>query len=310
MAALKEYRPALATVLDLEREDQRHEVLSWALEASRYVSEAVIIIPKVMSIIPKLPKHIFSKEVRLGYSVPTKFAGTQVPIWEFSGCPVHLLGGSPQEQLKLSKYLNVKSADGNYTQKMANRFCQYYDHSGTSRWAKNRYWPQLQESNFGHVSQDAPYLAFELSVINIQAAWRGAKCGIRYAVESDIQNIKKIANKYKNELGYVMYPSLRRAIEKRELWVATFGQRIVGFVNWHLRRDGWATIYEIAVAPDCKNMGIGRALFEAIPHKKQLKCTVDNPANKFYERIGMHFVERQSGRKRELNFYRSTYDQP
>jgi GNAT superfamily N-acetyltransferase len=300
MAALKKYRPALATVLDLEREEQRHEVLSWALEASRYVTEAVIIIPKVMSIIPKLPKHVFNRQIRLGYSVPTKYGGTSVPTWEFANWPVHLLGGSPQEQLNLSRYMDVKSVDGNYINGRAKNG-QYFTNSKMK--TQNSWMPQLKEVGLGGIVNDVPYVAFELSVINMMAAWRGAKCGIRYGSENDILAIKQIANKYKDELGYVMYPSLRRAIEKHELWVATLGERIVGFVNWHLRRDGWATVYEIAVAPDCKRTGIGKALIEAIPHPVQLKCTVDNPANKFYERIGMNFVERQSGRKRELNFY-------
>ena len=304
MAALKKHRPAIATVLDLERDDQFDEVLSWAIEAAYYATEAIIIIPKVMGIIRKLPRRIFGKQVRLGYSVPTQFAGTQVPVWEFTGWPVHLLGGSPQNQSKLTRYLDVHSVDGNYAQKMANKYCQFYDGSGSSRWAKNRYWPQLQESVFGHISKDAPYLAFELSCISMMASWRNAPCAIRYAAEGDIASIKKIANKYKNELGYVMYPSLRRAIEKRELLVATFGHQIVGFVNWHLRRDGWATVYEIAVATEFKRIGIGKALLDAIPYPVQLKCPVDNPANKFYERIGMRFVERQPGRKRELNLYR------
>jgi ribosomal protein S18 acetylase RimI-like enzyme len=304
MAALKQHRPALATVLDLEREEQLGEVLSWAIEAAYYVREAVIIIPKVMSIIPKLPRRIFGKQVRLGYSVPTKFAGTQVPIWEFSGWPIHLLGGSPYEQSKLERYLDVKSVDGNYAQKMANRYCQFYDGTGGSRWANNRYWPKLEESPFGHVDKDAPYFAFELSCINIMSSWRNAPCAIRFAVEEDIPAIKQIANNYKNELGYVMIPALKRAIIKNELWVATMGQQIVGFVNWYLRRDSWATVYEIAVLPERKRMGIGKALLDAIPYPIQLKCTIDNPANKFYEQIGMQFIERQNGRKRQLNLYR------
>jgi hypothetical protein len=45
---LDRFRPRLATVLDWEREEQLPEVLSWADEASQLVTEAVIIIPKVV----------------------------------------------------------------------------------------------------------------------------------------------------------------------------------------------------------------------------------------------------------------------
>ncbi len=58
MAALATYRPRLCTVLDWEREEQLDEVLSWADEAAQYVSEAVIIIPKVHNAIRRLPRRI------------------------------------------------------------------------------------------------------------------------------------------------------------------------------------------------------------------------------------------------------------
>lgn len=117
MQALADTRPNRATVLDLENESQFDEVMSWAAEASQYVSEAVIIIPKVFNIIDRIPHAINGKQVVLGYSVPTQFAGTEVPLWEFGARPVHLLGGSPQAQRELAGYFNVVSADGNYAQK-------------------------------------------------------------------------------------------------------------------------------------------------------------------------------------------------
>ena len=43
--------------------------------------------------IARVPEQIGGKAVRLGYSVPTKFGGTEVPLWEFGQRPVHLLGG-------------------------------------------------------------------------------------------------------------------------------------------------------------------------------------------------------------------------
>lgn len=304
MNALETYRPMLATVLDLEREDQLNEVLSWAYEAAQYVTDAVIIIPKAQNIIDQIPRQLAGKEVRLGYSVVTgskKFGGTSVPQWAFTGRPVHLLGGSPKRWLELSRYLDVKSADGNYTQNMAKKnqfFC-----GGSAHWAKNRWWPKLNESVYGYVEHDSNYLAFELSCINIMAAWRNSICTIRFATENDIPQIKKIANGYKNELGYVMYPSLRRGIISRELWIAEYDRKVVAFVNWHLRKDGIATIYEVAVRRDYQRTGIGRTLLDAIPHKLQLKCTVDNPANAFYERCGFKFIERQNGRKQKLNVW-------
>src|SRR5688572_7718899 len=120
MSALAKHRPFMASVLDFERSDQKNEVLSWAEEASQFVS-VVMIIPKVSGEIEKLPQKIGEAEVRLGYSVPTKHGGTTVPIEEFSGWSVHLLGGSPGSQVRLSTLIEVRSADGNMMMKMANR---------------------------------------------------------------------------------------------------------------------------------------------------------------------------------------------
>ena len=125
MAMLAKHRPHMATVLDWERVDQLGDVLSWAEEAARYVS-VVIIIPKVHGGIAQLPRKIGGKAVRLGYSVPTRFAGTDVPLRDFAGWPVHLLGGSPEKQLELARMMNVRSADQNYCARLAVDFCQYW----------------------------------------------------------------------------------------------------------------------------------------------------------------------------------------
>ena len=117
MKSLEFHRPHMATVLDLERRDQREEVLDWAASAAQFVN-VVIIIPKV-SLIHTLPKQIGSAEVRLGYSVPTKYGGTEILTSEFLGWPVHLLGGNPAQQKKLMHYMNVRSADGNMLLKLA-----------------------------------------------------------------------------------------------------------------------------------------------------------------------------------------------
>lgn len=97
MSELAKHRPFMASVLDWERAEQLPEVLDWAEDAAQFV-DVVMIIPKVLGGIAKLPRRIGGKPVRLGYSVPTKFGGTAVPYSEFYGWPVHLLGGNPHRQ--------------------------------------------------------------------------------------------------------------------------------------------------------------------------------------------------------------------
>jgi hypothetical protein len=159
--ALKKHKPHMASVLDWERPDQLSEVLAWAEEAAQYVN-VVMLIPKVHHGVSLLPRSIGGKAVRLGYSVPTKYGGTDLFLSEFIGWPMHLLGGSPRKQLKLSSYLNVVSADGNYANKMAVRFCEYWD---------GRRWCELKDAT-GFVETDAPYEAFRRSCENTIRAWR------------------------------------------------------------------------------------------------------------------------------------------
>ena len=163
MQALRHHRPAMATVLDLEQKEQLPEVLSWAEEAAQYI-EMVVIIPKVFGIIPSIPEQIGGAQVILGYSVPTRYGGTEVPLWEFSGWPVHLLGGSPKKQKILAKYLHVVSVDGNYANLKATKFCMWFD--GVK-------WSQLMRGDeiWG---KDAPYEAFQRSCQGIMQMWSPA----------------------------------------------------------------------------------------------------------------------------------------
>lgn len=167
MAALAEHRPYMASVLDWETQPQLPEVLSWAEEAAQYV-EVIMLIPKVMGGICQLPRKIGGRPVRLGYSVPTKFGGTELPIWEFSGWPVHLLGGSPGQQMRIARYLSVISADGNMAQKLALYYGRYWQ---TSRRPYANGWTRLDTAGV-RVEADAPYEAFALSCENIMKAWR------------------------------------------------------------------------------------------------------------------------------------------
>lgn len=174
IAALEKHQPVMATVLDWEHDDQLTEVMDWAGKAAQYVTD-IVIVPKVIGGISKLPRMINSKRIVLGYSVPTKYAGTEVPIWEFAGWPIHLLGGSPQKQMQLWHYFSniaeVVSADGNMTMKMATQRCQFWV-PGTATYAGDRWWPSLKKADGEPWGKDAPYEAFRRSCVNIIKAWQ------------------------------------------------------------------------------------------------------------------------------------------
>lgn len=167
MEALAEHYPLMATVLDLERWSQLDEVLSWAEEAARY-TQTVVIIPKAHGIIADLPRTIGSARVRLGYSVPTRYAGTTVPFHEFEDWPVHLLGGSPERQLELAHVLDVWSVDTNYIQKMA-FYGQFW---APVNYGRVRFYPCVSEADGYKWLSDVPYEAFRRSCANVMRAWR------------------------------------------------------------------------------------------------------------------------------------------
>jgi hypothetical protein len=161
MAALATHRPAVATVLDWERPEQFAEVMSWAEEAATHVGR-VVVIPKVPGEVDRIPARVGGAEVVLGYSVPTSYGGSPVGLWELGRRPVHLLGGSPQRQMDLARYLNVVSADGNMAHKQAHR-CRFWSrqkgHKG--------HWGQLG----GESEAGSNLAAFRRSMANVRAAW-------------------------------------------------------------------------------------------------------------------------------------------
>lgn len=170
ITTVAQLRPYIGTVLDLEREEQFSEVLDWAYEISPYV-EKIVIIPKVNGIIAKLPRRINDKDVILGYSVPTEYAGTTVPIPEFQGWDVHLLGGNPHQQVYYSKQMSVFSVDCNFHLKMANRFCQYFSNMPNWLW-KNPNWPTLLEGDGKKWEGNGRMEAFRRSCKSIADFWR------------------------------------------------------------------------------------------------------------------------------------------
>ncbi len=166
MRALAAHRPSMATVLDLERVEQLPLVLEWAEEAAQHVRQ-VVVIPKDFGVIDRIPERIGDADVVLGYSVPTSYGGTEVPLWEFGRRPVHLLGGSPQRQMELACYLNVVSADGNMAHQQAHR-CRFWSRRP---WGpRSLRWVQLRDAG-DERTEGANLECFRRSLESIRAAW-------------------------------------------------------------------------------------------------------------------------------------------
>lgn len=93
-------------IIDIKEVD---EILYQADQLSNY-AENVILVPKdckLKNMLNNLPHKYL-----LGYSVPTKYGGTEISTSHFQR-PVHLLGGRPDIQRKLANEMQVISFDCN-----------------------------------------------------------------------------------------------------------------------------------------------------------------------------------------------------
>lgn len=127
---------------------------------------------------------------------------------------------------------------------------------------------------------------------------------IRQATSEDVDSILHIAHQYRDELGYVHPVALRSHIAAGTVLVCKVDGRLVGFVEYHARRDGWQTIYHLATDKSMTGQGIGRQLLYAVPCPIRLKVTQSNEtATKFYESAGMRLAGTEAGKKRPLNVH-------
>ena len=135
LQAVELFQPKYATVRDLMTKKQCQEagteyytfeqIMEWAEQVSEH-AQNVIIIPKY-DCIDKIPDKYM-----LGYSVPSSYGGTPLPLEAFKGRNVHLLGGNWKRQLTALSVLgeDIVSLDNNHMMKIS-RFGLMYGPNGT-----------------------------------------------------------------------------------------------------------------------------------------------------------------------------------
>lgn len=124
LRAVKDHRPLVTVANDLtclshfdKTLEQAYELLEWA--------KSVVLVPKDVRLGPDLA-HLIPNDFILGYSVPTRFGGTSIPVECFGGRRIHLLGGRPDVQRRLAESLDVLSLDVNRFTLDA-KFGDYFD---------------------------------------------------------------------------------------------------------------------------------------------------------------------------------------
>lgn len=139
---------------------------------------------------------------------------------------------------------------------------------------------------------------------------------IRYAKVEEIGEIKRLADRNRETLGFIMRPAFLESYEKYWLLVACCKDDIIGFVRFRHRRDHVTTLYEICVAKPYRGMGVGRKLIFSLDldariegsTKIQLKAPTHIDANGFYEHLGFSWTYStlQNGKRRPLNVWEYT----
>lgn len=108
--AVKKTSPLLTIARDIEDAEECDVIFAQAKLLARYAKH-VCIVPKDLSLKGILDSTV-PKEFFYGYSTPTKYGGTEIPLEEFNR-PTHILGGRPDVQKSLAKKLPVFSLDVN-----------------------------------------------------------------------------------------------------------------------------------------------------------------------------------------------------
>jgi len=140
----------------------------------------------------------------------------------------------------------------------------------------------------------------------------GGEVEIRHAIVDEIDAIKRLFDRHKRELGFVVNAALENSISRNELLVAIteFGE-VVGAVHYRHRKDGQTTLYSIVVDGAYRLRAVGRALLHELKHEASrkgqqsihLKCPVELEANKFYEAEHFSLIAMDSGKHRPLNIW-------
>jgi hypothetical protein len=304
-AVVKLTRPKYATVRDIMSEAQCKKegmefysferIMDWAAELEEH-TENVIVIPKY-DCLDKIPERYM-----LGYSVPTRYGGTPLPVSAFNGRRVHLLGGSWKAQLAHMTELgdDVVSLDNNEINIIASRWGQFCDREGNTK--------QMQDIGFDYlinVRDAAMVLSIGAIGAKVNELYQDAKraidlADIRQAVLDDINDIKETAKRYTHELGFILRPVLEEAVSRQSLLYHPSG----AFCHYRRRKDGVTVIYEICTPVEVRGQGLARAMINKLKRPIQLKCPIDNQSNAFYAHLGFEKTGEEKGKKRKLNVWR------
>lgn len=130
LAAAMRHRPRYVVAGDYDGEN--YQKINDRARQLREYAENVIVVPHEPGEVGHVPDWAV-----VGYSTPTKYAGTDAPVWEYRGQDVHILGGTIDQIREVYAHLadSVVSIDTNSHHRGATAFAKWWGQSSPS-WNK------------------------------------------------------------------------------------------------------------------------------------------------------------------------------
>lgn len=157
LEAAMRHRPKYAIAGDYD--GQNYDEINERAAQLRQYAENVIVVPHEPGEVNRVPDWAI-----VGYSTPTKYAGTDAPVWEYYDRDVHILGGKVDQVQELYGYLGdeIVSIDMNSYHRAATEFAKWWGKSSPS-------WNKLATPT---ARPENAVRAYENSLLNIDYAFR------------------------------------------------------------------------------------------------------------------------------------------
>jgi len=112
---------------------------------------------------------------------------------------------------------------------------------------------------------------------------------IRKAIRSDKDYIKKLHKQHAKHIGsFNLYQVWDKYLTEKTNYVYVIIDNM-GFMRYgYSKKYNSYVLHEIAVDNECKQIGVGRMLYDYLPKPIMIKCNKDNEiGNKFYLKMNM-----------------------
>lgn len=132
------------------------------------------------------------------------------------------------------------------------------------------------------------------------------------ATYEHISRAKTLADANRAIFAFINRQAFEDAYTHKGLLVALMEEQVIGFVRYyHRKTDKQTTLYDICVAEEWRNHGIGKQLLialisDCLAQNREfilLKCPTRLPANQFYLRQGFTLLNTQQGKHHDLNVW-------